>query len=219
MSAKITGHRSQGTGEEIANSITHGVGAVLSVVGVAILVTLAARRGTVWHVVGCSVFGAALVALYVASTLYHAITAPRAKRVFRALDHAGILFLIAGTYTPFTLVTLRGPWGWTLLGVVWGLAGLGLLLELVAPQRRVASVALYLAMGWAAVVAVKPLVAGLAVGGLVLLALGGLSYTAGVGFYVWRRLPYHHTLWHGFVLAGSAAHFFAVLFYVLPRAS
>jgi len=190
MSAKITGHRSQGTGEEIANSITHGVGAVLSVVGVAILVTLAARRGTVWHVVGCSVFGAALVALYVASTLYHAITAPRAKRVFRALDHAGILFLIAGTYTPFTLVTLRGPWGWTLLGVVWGLAGLGLLLE-----------------------------AGLAVGGLVLLALGGLSYTAGVGFYVWRRLPYHHTLWHGFVLAGSAAHFFAVLFYVLPRAS
>jgi len=205
-------------GEEIANSITHGVGALLAMGGVAVLVTLAARRGTAWHVVACSVFGVTLVLLYLASTLYHAIPAPRAKRVFQALDHGGILFLIAGTYTPFTLVTLRGPWGWTLFGIVWGLAVLGILLDLFQPQRRVLAVALYLVMGWAVVVALRPLVGAMATGGIVLLVLGGLSYTAGVGFYAWRRLPYHHALWHGFVLLGSAAHFFAVLFYVVPRA-
>jgi hemolysin III len=209
--------RPQRIGEEIANSVTHGVGAVLATAGVAVLVTLAARRGTAWHVVGCSVFGATLVLLYVASTLYHAITAPRAKRVLRALDHAGILFLIAGTYTPFTLVTLRGPWGWTLFGIVWGLAGLGLLLELATRRHRTAAVALYLVMGWTVVIAMRPLVSGLASGGLILLVLGGVAYTAGVAFYTWQRLPYHHSLWHGFVLAGSAAHFFAVLFYVVPR--
>jgi len=205
-------------GEEIANSITHGVGALLAMGGVAVLVTLAARRGTAWHVVACSVFGVTLVLLYLASTLYHAIPAPRAKRVFQALDHGGILFLIAGTYTPFTLVTLRGPWGWTLFGIVWGLAVLGILLDLFQPQRRVLAVALYLVMGWTVVVALRPLVGAMATGGIVLLVLGGLSYTAGVGFYAWRRLPYHHALWHGFVLLGSAAHFFAVLFYVVPRA-
>jgi hemolysin III len=204
-------------GEEIANSVTHGVGALLAIAGVAVLVTLAARRGTAWHVVACSVFGATLVLLYLASTLYHAIPAPRAKRVFQALDHGGILFLIAGTYTPFTLVTLRGPWGWTLFGIVWGLAVLGILLDLFQPSRRVLAVALYLVMGWAVVVALRPLMSAMAAGGVTLLVLGGLSYTAGVGFYVWRRLPYHHALWHGFVLLGSAAHFFAVLFYVVPR--
>lgn len=211
--------RSQGTGEEIANSVTHGMGAVLSAAGVAVLVTLAARRGTAWHVVGCSVFGASLVLLYLASTLYHAIPAPRARRVLRALDHAGILFLIAGTYTPFTLVTLRGPWGWTLFGIVWGLALLGVALELLAPRRRVIAVALYLLMGWTVVVAFRPLLAGLAANGVRLLLLGGVAYTLGVVFYAWRRLPYHHALWHGFVLLGSAAHFFAVLFYVVPRAA
>jgi hemolysin III len=208
--------RPQGTGEELANSVTHGTGAVLAAAGVAVLVTLAARRGTPWHVVGCSVFGASLVLLYLASTLYHAIPAPRARRVLRALDHAGILFLIAGTYTPFTLVTLRGPWGWTLFGIVWGLALLGVALELFAPHRRVIAVALYLLMGWTVVVAFRPLLAGLAANGVRLLLLGGVAYTLGVVFYAWRRLPYHHALWHGFVLLGSAAHFFAVLFYVVP---
>jgi len=205
-------------GEEIANSVTHGAGALLAIAGVAVLVTLAARRGTAWHVVACSIFGATLVLLYLASTLYHAIPAPRAKRVFQTLDHGGILFLIAGTYTPFTLVTLRGPWGWTLFGIVWGLAVLGILLDLFQPQRRVLAVVLYLIMGWAVVVALRPLVGAMATGGLILLVVGGLSYTAGVAFYVWRRLPYHHALWHGFVLFGSAAHFFAVLLYVVPRA-
>jgi hemolysin III len=203
-------------GEEIANSVTHGVGAVLAIAGVAVLVTLAALRGSAWHVVGCSVFGATLVSLYLASTLYHAIPLPRAKRVFRSLDHAGILFLIAGTYTPFTLVTLRGPWGWTLFGIVWGLALVGLVLELVTTRRPVLAVVLYLVMGWTVVLAARPLVATMAAGGIALLLAGGVAYTAGVGFYAWRRLKYHHALWHGFVMLGSAAHFFAVLFYVVP---
>jgi len=207
----------QSLGEEVANSVTHGIGALLAAAGVAVLVTLAAVRGTAWHVVGCSVFGTSLVLLYLASTLYHAIPAPGAQRVLRALDHAGILFLIAGTYTPFTLVTLRGPWGWSLFGVVWGLALLGVALELLAPHRKVIAVALYLVMGWTVVIAFRPLLAGLATNGVRLLVAGGVAYTLGVAFYAWRRLPYHHALWHGFVLLGSAAHFFAVLFYVVPR--
>lgn len=207
----------QGFGEEVANSITHGVGALLAIGGVAVLVTMAAIRGTAWHVVGCSVFGASLVLLYLASTLYHAIPAPRARRVLRAVDHAGILFLIAGTYTPFTLVTLRGPWGWTLFGIVWGLAAVGVALELLAPHRKVIAVVLYLVMGWTVVVAFRPLLAGLAANGVRLLVAGGVAYTLGVVFYAWRRLPYHHALWHGFVLLGSTAHFFAVLLYVIPR--
>jgi hemolysin III len=139
--------------------------------------------------------------------------------VFRLLDHTGILFLIAGTYTPFTLVTLRGPWGWSLFGVVWGLAALGVALELLAPRRRTAAVALYLLMGWAVVIAARPLLSAMSAGGVRLLVLGGLAYTLGVVFYVWRRMPYHHALWHGFVLLGSAAHFFAVLYYVIPQAA
>jgi hemolysin III len=209
-------HQPSTVGEEIANSVTHGVGALLAIAGVAVLVTLAALHGSAWHVVACSVFGATLILLYLASTLYHAIPLPRAKGVFRALDHAGILFLIAGTYTPFTLVTLRGPWGWSLFGVVWGLALLGLLLQLALPRRTALAVALYLLMGWAVVIALRPLLATLPTGGVVLLVAGGVAYTAGVVFYGWRRLRYHHTYWHGFVLLGSTAHFFAVLLYVVP---
>lgn len=216
--ATTTGRRPLSVGEEIANSVTHGVGTLLALGGVAVLVTFAALRGSAWHVAACSVFGATLILLYVASTLYHAIPFPRAKRVFQALDHAGILFLIAGTYTPFTLVTLRGPWGWSLFGVVWGLALLGLLLQLTMPHRTALAVGLYLLMGWAVVIALRPLLATLPTGGLALLVAGGVSYTVGVLFYVWRSLRYHHAYWHGFVLLGSAAHFFAVLFYVIPRA-
>jgi hemolysin III len=211
-----TSRRELTLGEEIANSVTHGMGALLAIGGVTVLVTFAARRGTAWHVVGCSVFGATLVLLYLASTLYHAIPVPRAKRVFRSLDHAGILFLIAGTYTPFTLVTLRGPWGWALFGVVWGLALVGLVLELAMTRRPALAVSLYLVMGWTVVLALRPLLATMATGGIVLLVAGGVAYTAGVAFYAWRRLKYHHALWHGFVILGSAAHFFAVLFYVVP---
>jgi hemolysin III len=204
-------------GEEIANSLTHGVGALLAIGGLSVLVTLAALRGDVWHVVSCSIYGAAMVVLYTASTLYHSITSPRAKEALQVFDHAAIFLLIAGTYTPFTLVTLRGPWGWSIFGVVWGLAVAGIVLEIAFPNRWPAlSLALYVAMGWVVVVAVKPLLSALPTGGLVLLLLGGLSYTGGIGFYAWKKLPYSHAIWHLFVLAGTVLHFFAILYYVVP---
>ena len=204
-------------GEEIANSLTHGVGALLAVGGSVVLVTLAAMRGDVWHVVSCSIFGGAMVVLYTASTLYHSVTTPRAKSALRVLDHAAIFLLIAGTYTPFTLVSLRGPWGWALFWTVWGLAAAGVILEIAFPRRWPAlSLTLYVAMGWVVVVAVKPLLAILPTGGLVLLVLGGLAYTLGIIFYAWKKLPYGHAIWHLFVLAGTILHFFAVLFYVVP---
>ena len=164
---------------------------------------------------GCVVFGATLVVLYATSTLYHAVPHPRAKGVLRTLDHSAIFLLIAGTYTPFTLVSLRGPWGWSLFGVVWGLAVAGIALRLALPRRPTALfVALYLAMGWCVVIAAKPLVAAVPPAGIALLAAGGLAYSGGVAFYLWRRLPYHHAVWHAFVLAGSAFHYAAVLRYV-----
>lgn len=206
-----------GVGEEFANSLTHGVGALLAIGGLAILVTLAALRGDVWHVVSCSIYGGAMVVLYTASTLYHSVSAPRAKKALQVFDHAAIFLLIAGTYTPFTLVSLRGPWGWSLFGTVWGLALVGIVLEIGFPRRWPAvSLVLYVAMGWVVVVAVKPLLAVLPTGGLVLLVLGGLAYTAGIGFYAWKKLPYGHAIWHLFVLAGTILHFFAVLLYVVP---
>ncbi len=204
-------------GEEIANSLTHGVGAVLGIAGLVVLVTLAALHGDVWHVVSCSIYGGAMVVLYTASTLYHGVTAPRAKRVLQVVDHSAIFLLIAGTYTPFTLVSLRGPWGWSIFGTVWGLAAAGIILEIAFPRRWPAlALTLYIAMGWVVVVAVKPLLAVLPTGGLVLLVLGGLAYTGGIGFYAWKKLPYGHAIWHLFVLAGTILHFFAVLFYVVP---
>ena len=204
-------------GEELANSLTHGVGVLLAIGGLALLVTLAALRGDVWHVVACSIYGAAMVVLYSASTLYHAVSKPRAKSALQVFDHAAIFLLIAGTYTPFTLVSLRGPWGWALFGTVWGLALVGIVIEIAFPGRwPVFSLVLYVAMGWVGVVAVKPLLSALPTGGLVLLLLGGLAYTGGVVFYVWKRLPYGHAIWHVFVLAGTVLHFFAVLLYVVP---
>ncbi len=204
-------------GEELANSLTHGVGVLLAIGGLALLVTLAALRGDVWHVVACSIYGAAMVVLYSASTLYHAVSKPRAKSALQVFDHAAIFLLIAGTYTPFTLVSLRGPWGWALFGTVWGLALVGIVIEIAFPGRwPVFSLVLYVAMGWVGVVAVKPLLSALPTGGLVLLLLGGLAYTGGIVFYVWKRLPYGHAIWHVFVLAGTVLHFFAVLLYVVP---
>jgi hemolysin III len=205
-------------GEEIANSITHAIGLVGAVIGLVVLATVAAQRGDGWRVVGGSVFGATLVLLYGASTLYHAIAAPRAKRVLRVLDHSAIYLLIAGSYTPFALVTLRGPWGWSLLGFIWACAAVGIVLRATVGARwRVTPVLLYVTMGWIAIVAVRPMARALPTAGLTLLALGGIAYTAGIAFYAWRRLPYHHAVWHLFVLAGSALHFFAVLLYVVPR--
>jgi hemolysin III len=206
-------------GEEISHAVTHGLGLLLSIGGLAVLVVTASIRGDAWHVVGCAIFGVTLVLLYAASTLYHSIPHQRAKRVFRELDHAAIFLLIAGTYTPFTLVNLRGSWGWTLLALVWGLAVLGIALQVAKPSReRRAAVPIYLVMGWLIVIAVEPLVRSLHPEGLVLLILGGVAYTLGVVFFAWRRLPYNHAVWHVFVLAGSACHFSCVFGYVIPSA-
>ena len=202
--------------EEIANSFTSGIGLVLAVAGSAVLITLATKHGTVWHIVSCSVYGATLISLYAVSTIYHGSVSPRLKPMFRSLDHSPIFLLIAGTYTPFTLVNLRGAWGWSLLGAVWGLGVLGIIFQAWLRRRPVASVGLYVGMGWTGVVAIKPVFAAVAPGGLVLLLVGGLAYILGLGFYAWRRLPYHHAIWHVFVLAGTISHFFAILLYVIP---
>jgi len=206
--------------EEVAHALTHGIGFLLSIVGLVVLVVFAAARGNAWHVVSVTIFGSTLVVLYAASTFYHALPSPRAKSVFRVLDHAAIYLLIAGTYTPFTLVNLRGGWGWTLFGLVWGLAALGVLLETTARRRmRVVSMVLYIGLGWLVAIAIKPLLASVATGGLVLMVAGGVAYTGGTAFYGWRKLPFNHAIWHVFVLCGSICHFFAVLLYVIPRST
>jgi hemolysin III len=203
----------------MANSITHGIGILLAIAGLGVLTAATSVSGNVRHMVSVSIFGGMLVLMYTASTLYHSVRNPRAKAVLQVLDHCAIFLLIAGTYTPFTLVTLYGPWGWSLFGVVWTLALLGIVFELTPLRRyRPLSLGLYLGMGWAVVAAIKPMLAGLPSGGLVLLLSGGLSYTIGISFYLSRKLRYHHAIWHLFVLAGSIFHYFAVLFYVLPVA-
>jgi len=205
--------------EEIANSITHGLGLVLSIAGLAVLTTFSWILGTPWHTVSCTIYGVTLILLYTASTLYHSVNNPRRKQICRILDHSAIFILIAGTYTPFTLVNLRGPWGWSLFGLIWGLAVLGIIVSAVSRCRcRALSLALYVGMGWAVVVAIKPLLDSVQPGGLILLLTGGLFYTSGLTFYAWKRLKFHHALWHVMVLLGSIAHFFAVLFYVIPIA-
>lgn len=201
--------------EEWANSLTHGLGAVLSIAALVVLVVAASLNGDAWQIVSASVYGATLILLYSASTLYHAIQSPRVRAVMRRFDHIAILYLIAGTYTPFTLVTLRGGWGWTLFGIVWGLTLFGTIVHLTSLRRfHWLMVGLYLFMGWSVVIAIRPLIATLPPVGLGLLVAGGLSYTFGVIFYGMKRLPFNHAIWHLFVLAGSVLHFFAVLFYV-----
>lgn len=203
-------------GEEIAHSVSHGVGIVLSIIGLVVLVVHAVQHGHVRSVVGGSVFGATLILLYVASTLYHSIPLVRAKLVLRVLDHSAIYVLIAGTYTPVALVSLHGPLGWTLLAVVWSLALLGIAIRMT-PLRRytILRVALYIAMGWLILVAAAPLYEHVGRPGMTLFVLGGFAYTGGVAFYAWRQLRYHHAVWHGFVLAGSILHYFAILLYVI----
>ncbi len=202
-------------GEEVANSVTHGVGWLLSLFGLAILVTFAAITGGALRVASCAVFGSTLVLLYGASTLYHALPSDRAKHVFRVLDHSAIFLLIAGTYTPLALVAVGGPWGWSLFGAVWALAAVGVLLNTIAHGRwRWLSITLYVTMGWLVVIAIKPLLTSVDTGVLVLIVVGDLAYTVGLVFYGWRRLPYSHAVWHLFVLAGSVLHYLAVLFAV-----
>jgi hemolysin III len=203
--------------EEIANWITHAVALLLSITALVLMVVYSTRFGNVYHIVSSAVFGTTLILLYSASTLYHLVPVGRAKNVFQKLDHAMIYLLIAGTYTPYTLVNLRGPWGWSIFAVVWGLALTGLLLELIMKKRLGwLSVSLYLFLGWIIVIAVKPLMANLAAGGIVLLVAGGLFYSLGVIFYLWKRLPFQHAIWHLFVIAGSLCHFFSIFLYVIP---
>lgn len=199
-------------GEEILNSVTHGIGALLSVAGLVLLLVVSVKQGTVWHVVGSAVFGSSLILLYTVSTLYHSVTNPPAKRFFARLDHVAIFLLIAGTYTPFLLTSLRGPLGWTLFGVIWTLALIGMIIRSVYLGRfRKLMVALYLLMGWLIVFAIVPLTRALPTISVRFLVAGGLSYTLGVAFYAQRNLKFSHGIWHLFVLAGSSFHFFAVL--------
>jgi len=199
-------------GEEILNSVTHGIGALLSLAGLVLLIVVSVKQGTVWHVVGSCVFGSSLILLYTVSTFYHSATNPALKRFFARLDHVAIFLLIAGTYTPFVLTALRGPLGWTLFGVIWTLALIGVIIRSIYLSRfRALMVVLYLLMGWLIVFAVGPMARALPKLSLICLVSGGICYTLGVTFYAWRQLKYSHGIWHLFVLAGSGFHFFAVL--------
>lgn len=204
-------------GEEVANSITHGIGILLAIAGLVTMLYSAVTYGDNWHLVSCSVFGITLIFAYTTSTLYHSIPMPGPKKVLRVFDHAAIYLLIAGTYTPFALISLRGPWGWSLFGTVWGLAVGGVLCKIFAPKKMSAfSTLLYIVMGWIVVIAAGPMLANVETGGLLLLLAGGLAYTGGVVFYAWDRMPYNHMVWHLFVMVGSALHFFAILLYLIP---
>ena len=202
----------QSPGEELANSVSHGVGLLAAIAATPVLLLSAVRQGDAARIAGAGVFAAAMVLLYLTSTLYHALPWNRAKRVFQVLDHAAIFLMIAGTYTPFTLGVLRGAWGWTLFGLVWGLALAGIVLTAAGGVRYPKlTTSLYLAMGWLILVAVKPLWLRMPPEGLFWLLAGGIAYTVGVVFYAAKRVRYCHFVWHLFVIAGTACHFNAVL--------
>ena len=201
-------------GEEIANSLSHGVGLALAIAAAPILIVAATRYGTTRNMVGVSIFAISMISLYLASTLYHALTHDGAKRFFRLMDHSAIFILIAGTYTPFTLGVLRGPWGWTLLGLVWGLAIVGLTMKAVFGARYLwLSVGLYLTMGWLVVIAGPQVLQRVPLAGLAWILAGGIAYTTGVAFFAAHRIRYTHFAWHLLVIAGTTCHFFAVLWY------
>ena len=204
-------------GEEIAHAISHGIGALLGIAGLAVLTVAAATRGDgAGDIVPCVIYGVAMVLMFTTSTLYHSFPWPRVKRVFRVLDHEMIFLMIAGSYTPLMLITLRGRLGWTLFGIVWGIAAAGMLFQGFFTGRfKGASTALYLVMGWICVFALKPLVESLPAAGLRWLVVGGLCYTLGAVVYLFKRVPYHHVVWHVMVLAGSACHYVVVLRHVL----
>ncbi|MEK8128466.1 hemolysin III family protein [Paenibacillus filicis] len=203
--------------QERANAISHGIGAVLSLAALVLLVIRSAMYGTAWHVVSFAIFGASLLLLYVCSTLLHSARQERWVRTFEIMDHAAIYVLIAGTYTPFLLVTIRSTLGWSLLGIVWGLALAGILFKMFFTGRfNVLSTLFYIGMGWMVLFAFKPLQQMLPEPGIAWLVAGGILYTLGTIFYLWKRLFYHHAVWHLFVLMGSICHFVSVYFYVLP---
>lgn len=207
--------------DELLNSITHGIGVLLSIAGLVLLVVFASTRpyGDVWKIVSFSIYGASLILMYTASTLYHSYQNPRIKEFLNLFDHAAIYVLIAGTYTPFTLVSLRGPWGWSIFGVIWGLAIAGVIFKLFfyKDKYRKVSTILYFLMGWIILIAIRPLIMEVPVAGLLWLLGGCLIYSMGIPFYIKRENPYNHVIWHLFVLGGSITHFFAIMFYVLPE--
>ncbi|MGM9922912.1 MAG: hemolysin III family protein [Bacillus sp. (in: firmicutes)] len=203
--------------EEIVNAITHGVGAVFSITALVFLIIYAAKYGTAWHVTSFTIYGVTMILLYMSSTLVHSFPEGKVKDIFEIFDHSAIYLFIAGTYTPFMLVALNGALGWTLFGVVWGIAIGGIIFKYFFVKKFMfISTVLYIAMGWLIVVAWGPLVAVIPPMGINLLVIGGVLYTVGAIFYVWRGFLFHHAVWHLFVLAGSVAHFFAILYYVTP---
>ncbi|PLT28519.1 PAQR family membrane homeostasis protein TrhA [Peribacillus deserti] len=203
--------------EELVNAITHGIGVILSIAALVFLIIFSVNEGTVWHLISFIIFGVTMLLLYISSTLVHSFPPGRAKDIFEIFDHSAIYLFIAGTYTPFTLIVIKGVLGWSLLSIVWGIAVIGVVFKSYFVKKFLfLSTILYIVMGWLIVIAWGPLTAALPGGGIQLLVAGGILYTIGAVFYVWRGFPFHHAVWHIFVLLGTAAHFFAVLFYVLP---
>ncbi|MGE1165606.1 hemolysin III family protein [Peribacillus simplex] len=203
--------------EEMVNAITHGVGVLLSIVALVFLIIFSVQKGSPWHVVISVIYGASMLLLYVSSTLVHSFPEGKTKDIFEIFDHSAIYIFIAGTYTPIMVLVIQGSLGWTLLGIIWGVAIIGVVFKAFYVKRFLfLSTLLYIAMGWMIVIVWGPLTAAMPSEGIQLLIAGGLLYTFGAIFYVWRGFPFHHAVWHVFVLGGSATHFFAVLFYILP---
>ncbi len=203
--------------EEIANAITHGIGAVLSIVALVLLIVFSAMYGTPLHVVSFTIYGVTMLMLYVSSTMLHSLPNGKLKNLFEIFDHASIYLFIAGSYTPILFIVVQGALGWTLFGIIWGLATIGIVFKVFFVKKFLfLSTIFYIGMGWLAVFAMKPMVDHLPHVGIALLIAGGLCYTIGTIFYVWRLFKYHHAVWHTFVLAGSVLHFLMILLYVLP---
>jgi hemolysin III len=204
----------QSLGEEIANAVTHGLGIGLSIAALVLLVVFASQQGDVWKIVGFSIYGAMMILLYVISTLYHSFQNPQIKRLFRILDHSSIFLLIAGTYTPITLI-MRGAWGWSIFGTIWGLTIIGIFMKIFfLGKMKIISPIIYVAMSFIVILAIKPVLKHVPHDVIMWILIGGGSYILGITFYLWRKMPYHHTIWHLFVLGGSISHFFAMLQYV-----
>lgn len=207
------------TCEEIANAVTHGVGALLSIAALLTLLLLTRGHGDLWHITGFTIYGISLFTLYMASAVYHAVSSDKLKKIFRMLDHAAIYLLIAGTYTPVLLIAMRGTWGWILFGMIWTMAAFGLVFKLLYTGRfEWISLSVYIAMGWLAIIAIKPMLLMLPDGLLLWIVFGGLLYTGGIVFYAWKRIPFNHAIWHLFVLGGSALHFTGILLHLTPIA-
>ena len=209
----MSNNRNYTRGEEITNAILHGIGLGLAIAALVILLVLGNRHGNVWHIVAYSIYGSSLIMLYLSSTLYHSFPEGKGKNILRIIDHSSIFLLIAGTYTPLTLILLRGNWGWTIFALVWGIALIGILLKIIYINKlKYFSTLLYLIMGWLVILVIKPLLAVINKPGLIFLIIGGLLYTSGIFFYSCEKIKYNHAIWHLFVLGGSICHFFTVLY-------